>query len=71
MALEKKLGWYQSDVPRINSKAQQLLESYSGLAPDEVLPHVLSLVSLKFGSRWALLISHSAMRLSVCIIMPA
>lgn len=53
MAPEKKFAWYQNDVPRINSKDQQLLETYSGLAPDEVYPHVLSLVSLKFRFRWA------------------
>lgn len=46
MASDEKPDWYQTDVQSINPEAQQLLESYSGLAPDEVLPHVLSLVGL-------------------------
>lgn len=46
MASNEKPDWYQTDVQSINPEAQQLLESYSGLAPDDVLPHVLSLVGL-------------------------
>lgn len=38
-------GWYQTDVKSIDPEAQSLLEEYSGLQPDEVLPHVLALVS--------------------------
>ena len=41
---DNKPDWYQKDVQSINVDAQKLLETYSGLAPAEVLPHVLSLV---------------------------
>lgn len=40
----KRPEWYQKDVQSINADAQRLLEKYSGFAPEEVLPHVLSLV---------------------------
>ncbi|KAL2828458.1 hypothetical protein BDW59DRAFT_49677 [Aspergillus cavernicola] len=43
MATDKKPEWYQQDVKSINPDAQKLLESYSGLQPEQVLPHVLSL----------------------------
>ncbi|RAH87432.1 hypothetical protein BO86DRAFT_405463 [Aspergillus japonicus CBS 114.51] len=36
-------GWYQTSVTAIDPAAQSLLEEYSGLQPDEVLPHVLAL----------------------------
>jgi hypothetical protein len=42
----KRPEWYQKDVQSINAEAQRLLENYSGLAPEDVLPHVLSLVRL-------------------------
>ena len=45
---DNKPAWYQKDVQSINADAQSLLESYSGLAPAEVLPHVLSLVNCIF-----------------------
>ncbi|CAI7653251.1 unnamed protein product [Penicillium glandicola] len=35
--------WYLKEVKSINEDAQNLLEIYSGLAKNEVLPHVLSL----------------------------
>ncbi|RAL12614.1 uncharacterized protein BO97DRAFT_389629 [Aspergillus homomorphus CBS 101889] len=37
-----KPSWFQEHVESINSDAQRVLESYSGLKPDEVIPHVLS-----------------------------
>ncbi|KAJ5675453.1 hypothetical protein N7462_008350 [Penicillium macrosclerotiorum] len=39
----RKPQWYREQVQSINPDAQRLLENYSHLAPDEVLPHVLSL----------------------------
>jgi len=36
-------GWYQSDVQSIPEEARALLETYSGLKPEEVLPHVLAI----------------------------
>ena len=44
MASNDETGWFQREVKSINPDAQRLLENYSGLAPAEVLPHVLSLV---------------------------
>ncbi|RAL13191.1 class I SAM-dependent methyltransferase [Aspergillus homomorphus CBS 101889] len=38
-----KPAWYQTSVTAIDPVAQSLLEDYSGLAPEEVLPHVLAL----------------------------
>jgi len=38
--------WYDQNVKSINPEAQRLLETYSHLKPEEVLPHVLALVSL-------------------------
>ncbi|KAL4964559.1 class I SAM-dependent methyltransferase [Aspergillus stella-maris] len=44
MAAEsKKPFWFENDVKSINSDAQKLLEEYSGLKPEDVLPHVLTL----------------------------
>ncbi|KAI9038860.1 uncharacterized protein KD926_010193 [Aspergillus affinis] len=40
---ENAPDWYDEDVRSINADAQNLLERYSGLKPEEVLPHVLSL----------------------------
>lgn len=37
--------WYQSKVTTVDPDARSLLEEYSGLQPDEVLSHVLALVS--------------------------
>ena len=43
-AKSEKPFWFENDVKSINPDAQKLLEEYSGLKPDEVLPHVLKLV---------------------------
>lgn len=40
-----KPAWYQTSVTAIDPAAQSMLESYSGLAPEEVISHVLALVS--------------------------
>jgi hypothetical protein len=40
----KRAEWYQKDVQSIKADAQRLPESYSGLAPEEILRRVLSLV---------------------------
>ena len=46
MASESKsrAGWYMDEVQTIPDSARRLLERYSGLKPEEVLPHVLSIV---------------------------
>ncbi|KAL3455565.1 hypothetical protein BJX64DRAFT_294911 [Aspergillus heterothallicus] len=38
-----KPAWYQTGVTTIDLAAQSLLENYSGLAKEDVLPHVLAL----------------------------
>ena len=43
-----KQAWYKEDVQSINDDERQLLEEYSGLKPEEVMPHVLALVSSLF-----------------------
>ncbi|KAA8651056.1 hypothetical protein EYZ11_008393 [Aspergillus tanneri] len=43
MATDSRPGWYQEGVQSINPEAQLLLQTYSGLSADEVLPHVLAL----------------------------
>ena len=37
-------GWYKQDVDSIDDDERELLEKYSGLKPEEVLPHVLIIV---------------------------
>ncbi|KAL4945864.1 hypothetical protein BDV06DRAFT_3816 [Aspergillus oleicola] len=44
MAAEsEKPSWFDNDVKSINPDAQKLLEEYSGLKPEDVLSHVLTL----------------------------
>ncbi|KAL4948744.1 hypothetical protein BDW69DRAFT_87575 [Aspergillus filifer] len=44
MAAEsEKPFWFDNDVKSIDPDAQKLLEEYSGLKPEDVLPHVLTL----------------------------
>ncbi|BAE56567.1 hypothetical protein BDV35DRAFT_345226 [Aspergillus flavus] len=38
-----KPAWYQTSVTAIDPAAQSMLENYSGLKPEEVIPHVLTL----------------------------
>jgi hypothetical protein len=69
----KRPEWYQRDVQGINADAQRLLENYSGLAPEEVLPHILSLVCL-LGLRYhysCIDFFLSATKHLMSIIMPA
>ena len=39
-----KQAWYKADVDSIPPKARDLLEQYSGLKSEEVIPHVIALV---------------------------
>ncbi|KAL4791710.1 hypothetical protein BDV19DRAFT_401050 [Aspergillus venezuelensis] len=39
----EKPFWFENDVKSINPDAQKLLEEYSGLKSEDVLPHVLTL----------------------------
>ena len=40
----KELAWYKEDVTAISEPARHLLETYSGIPADEVVPHVLAIV---------------------------
>ena len=40
-----KAAWFTEDVTEIPPSARELLEQYSNIAPDEVLPHVIEQVS--------------------------
>ena len=42
-AQTQRPGWYQTDIKSIPEDARALLEGYSHLRPEEVLPHVLSI----------------------------
>ena len=42
---EKNVHWYEPDLETINEPARFLLERYSGIPPEKVLSHVLTLVS--------------------------
>ena len=43
---ESHRAWYADNVTTIPSEARELLEQYSKIPPEEVIPHVLNLVSL-------------------------
>ena len=38
-------AWYSENVDTIPDNARRLLEDYSGLKPEEVMPHVIALVN--------------------------
>ncbi|KAI2869967.1 hypothetical protein CBS76997_977 [Aspergillus niger] len=38
-----KPAWYETSVTAIDPAAQSMLENYSGLTPEEIIPHVLAL----------------------------
>ena len=44
-AQDKKVQWYQSDLETVSPQARELLENYSHILPDEVIPHILKIVS--------------------------
>ena len=39
----ERVGWYDATVTSIPDEGRELLESYSGLAADDVLPHVVAI----------------------------
>lgn len=41
----KDVHWYRTDLETINEPARLLLEKYSRIPSDEVIPHVLKMVS--------------------------
>ena len=43
-------AWFTESVTSIPPVARELLEHYSKIAPDEVIPHVVALVRLSFST---------------------
>ncbi len=44
-ARDKSVPWYKGDIGEIPQPARELLEKYSGIAPDTVVSHVYKVVS--------------------------
>lgn len=40
------MAWYNDDIEQVPTDIRQLFENYSGVSPDDVVPHVLKIVSL-------------------------
>jgi N-acetyl-anhydromuramyl-L-alanine amidase AmpD len=40
------LPWYTAEIHSLSSAARDLLENYSKITPDQVIAHVLAIVSL-------------------------
>jgi hypothetical protein len=43
---DKNVGWFQPELEDVNPQARTILETYCKLPSDEVVPHVLRIVSL-------------------------
>lgn len=41
---DKNVGWYSRSDPNITDAQRDLLEVYSKLSPDQVIPHVIKIV---------------------------
>lgn len=44
----KNVGWYTPTLENISDAQRDLLENYSKIEPDRVIPHILEVVSSKF-----------------------
>ena len=44
-ARDKDVQWYQTDLETVSPQARELLEKYSHIPPDKVIPHILKIVS--------------------------
>lgn len=42
----KDVHWYKADIGPVSEPARQLLENYSRIPPDQVIPHIAQVVSL-------------------------
>ena len=40
----KNVQWYKADLETVSPQARELLENYSHIPPDEVIPHILKTV---------------------------
>jgi hypothetical protein len=43
---DKSVGWFQPELEDVNPQARTILETYCKLSSEEVVPHVLNIVSL-------------------------
>jgi hypothetical protein len=43
---DKSVGWFQPELEDVNLQARTILETYCKLSSEEVVPHVLNIVSL-------------------------
>ena len=43
-AQNKNVQWYKADLETVSPQARELLENYSHIPPDEVIPHILKIV---------------------------
>ena len=41
---KKDVAWYQAEIGGIPAPVRKLFETYSGIAPDRVEPHILEVV---------------------------
>ena len=51
----KDVHWYKADIGDVSESARRLLENYSGISPDEVVPHIAQVVSLTISPQTSLL----------------
>jgi hypothetical protein len=43
---DKRVGWYASTLDTIPDSQRDLLENYSKIEPDRVIPHILEVVRI-------------------------
>ena len=44
---DKTVGWYTAEIHDISEQARSLLVNYSKISPDQVIAHILTIVSLE------------------------
>lgn len=44
---DKRVPWYTAEIHDLSLPARSLLENYSKISPDQVITHILAIVSLK------------------------
>lgn len=45
---DKAVAWYTAEIHDLSLPARSLLENYSKISPDQVIPHILTIVSRQF-----------------------
>jgi len=43
---DKSVDWFQPELEDVNAQARSVLETYSNIPSDQVVPHVLRIVSV-------------------------